>query len=84
MMKIVLSEKKMSSDANANLVADSKLVSKLTEETMMQQALEASAAEHKIKEPTPEANFQVLSQNYPHLDQAALSDLCQEYAGRSA
>ena len=75
---------KLSTDANDNLEDNGEIDPKFTEEEMMQQALEASAAEYQSKEPTPEANFQVLSQNYPHLDQAALSDLCQEYAGRSA
>jgi len=75
---------KMTIDANENLENNEDMKSNLTEEELMQKAIEASAAEYQSNEPTPGANFKVLSQNYPHLDQAALSDLCQEYAGRSA
>jgi len=71
-------------DANANLKADAMIVSELTEEEMMNQALEASKAEYQKNEPTAEANFQVLNQNYPDLDQAALRQLCEDYDGRSA
>jgi len=74
---------KMTVDANENLEGNEVIKSNYSEEELMLQAIEASAAEYQSSEPTPEANFKVLSQNYPHLDQAALRDLCQEYAGRS-
>ena len=76
-------------DNNANVktkttIADIETVSKYTEEDMMQRALEASAADYQKNEPTPEANFQILSHNYPNLDPTSLRTLCKEYESRSA
>ena len=64
--------------------ADIETVSKYTEEDMMQKALEASSVEYQMNEPTPEANYKILSLNYPHLDPTSLSTLCDDYKGRSA
>jgi len=67
----------------ATLNADIETISKYTEEDIMQRALEASTVEYQMNEPTPEANFEILSLNYPHLDPTSLSTLCKDYKGRS-